>query len=104
MIFQRRRHAVQSVSLTRDSGDNFQAVGRAPRRSKPRVSVEHDDGAAVLTLDFGVGEPGGERIALTVTRLGLFALPVLSKNDLVSVRARKLPVGEVKITVGWAPE
>ncbi len=103
MIFRRRRQAAQSLSLTRDAGGSFHAVGRAPRRSKPRVSVEHDDGAAVLTLDFGVGEPGRERTALTVTHLGMFTLPAVSKNDLVSVRARKLPVGEVKITVGWAP-
>jgi hypothetical protein len=104
MIFRRRRQAAQSVSLTRESGDSFHAVGRAPRRSKPRVSVEHDDGAVALTLDFGVGEPGRESTALTVTKLGVFTLPVLSKNALVSVRGRDLPVGEVKITVGWPPE
>lgn len=101
MIFRRRRHATESLSLTRDSGGSFHAVGRAPRRSKPRVSVEHDDREAPLTLDFGVGEPGREMTALTVTTRGMFTLPVLPKNALVSVRGRDLPVGEVKITVGW---
>jgi hypothetical protein len=66
--------------------------------------VEHDDRETTLLLDFGVGEPGRENTALTVTHLGMFTLAVLSKNDLVSVRARKLPVGEIRITVGWAPE
>lgn len=105
MIFRRRRPAAQSLALTRDSGDSFHAVGRAPRRrSKPRVLVEHDDRAATLLLDLGIGEPGREQTVLTVTRLGIFTLPVLSKNELVSVRGRDLPVGEVKITVAWAPE
>jgi hypothetical protein len=68
------------------------------------VLVEHDDRAATLLLDFGVGEPGRELTALTVTRSGMFTLPVLSKDALVSVRGRDLPVGEVKVTVAWAPE
>jgi hypothetical protein len=105
MIFRRKAPAAApSLLLTRDSGDSFHAVGRAPKRSKPRVSVEHDDRAAALTLDFGVGERGREMIVLTVTKFGMFTLPVLSKNELVSVRGRNLPVGEVKITVGWASE
>ena len=105
MIFRRRRQAAQSLTLTHDSGDSFHGVGRAPkRRSKPRIFVEHDDRAATLLLDFGVGEPGCEQTVLTVTKLGMFTLPVLSKNELVSVRGRDLPVGEIMITVAWAVE
>jgi hypothetical protein len=66
--------------------------------------VEHDDRSATLTLDIGLGEPGCETTMLTVTTLGLFKLRVVSKNELVSVRGRVLPVGEVRITVGWARE
>ena len=91
------------MSLTRDAAKSFHPVGRAPKRSRPTVWVEHDDSAAALTLDFGVGEPGREMTALTVTTLGSYTLPVLAKKALVSVRGRDLPVGVVKITVGWAP-
>jgi hypothetical protein len=64
--------------------------------------VEHDDRTAMLLLDVGVGEPGREAIVRTVTGLGMFTLPPVSKNDLVSVRARELPAGEITITVAWA--
>jgi hypothetical protein len=101
-IFRRRAPEPAELSLTRDAAKSFHAVGRAPKRSRPRVWVEHDDRAAALTLDFGVGEPGREMTALTVTRLGTFMLPMLAKKALVSVRGRDLPVGVVKITVSWA--
>jgi hypothetical protein len=74
MIFRRRRDATQSLSLTRDSGDSFHAVGRAPRRSKPRIYVEHDNRAVALTLDVGIGEPGHEESALTVMRSSRYAV------------------------------
>lgn len=103
MMFWRRRPAAQSVTMNRGSGDSFHAIGRVPRRrSKPTVVVEHDDRSASLLLDFAIGESGCEQVILTVTTLGMFTLPVLSKNVLVSVRARDLPVGEVTITVAWA--
>jgi hypothetical protein len=104
MIFRRRAPEASRVSLSRDGGDRFHPVGRAPRRSRPTVLVEHDDRAATLTLDIGVGEPGRETTMLTVTSAGRFTLRPVSKNELVSVRGRDLPTGEVKITVAWAPE
>lgn len=103
-IFRWKAPQPSELSLTRDAARSFHPVGRAPKRSRPKVWIEHDDRAAALTLDFGIGEPGREVTALTVTSLGTHTLPVLAKKALVSVRGRDLPVGEVKITVCWVPE
>jgi hypothetical protein len=104
-IFGRRPTAPAELSLTRDAAKGFHAVGRAPKRSKPKIVVEHDDRAAVLLLDFGVGEPGRELTALTVTTPGVFTLPVaIPKKALVSVRGRDVPVGGVRVTVAWTRE
>jgi len=104
MIFWRKAPEASQVSLSRDGGNRFHPIGRAPRRSRPTLLAEHDDRAATVTLDIGIGEPGSETTMLTVTTAGRFTLRPVSKNELVSVRGRDLPTCQVKITVAWASE
>ena len=88
------------VRLSRGMEDRFHAIGRAPGRSRATVSVEYGGRPAHLELDFALGEPNAERPILQVDRTGTFAFPgIVEPRELVSVRARHLPVGEVKMIV-----
>jgi hypothetical protein len=94
---------MDQVKLT-GSEEHFIAVGRAKARSQATAIVEHEGKQALLSIDFGLGEPGHERQILQVDHTGTFPLPgVIESNELVSVRPRALPKGEVKVTIRFKP-
>jgi hypothetical protein len=97
------QHAVSQSSPTEG---RYQPLGRAPRRSQPRIIVAYDGHAAspmLFSLEIGLGEPGQERRILPITSSGSFKLPApVRRGGLLSVCVRGLPEGtSVTIKVVW---
>lgn len=94
------------VELRGPAARRFHPLGRAPRDSRPRITVT-SDGSRVflgmkLVLDLGFGEPGEEHAILEMRQEGSVRFPAnVPQNTLLSVRARGLPPGAVTITVAW---
>jgi hypothetical protein len=70
----------------------FQGSYRVPHDSRPKITVEFQDQAAMATpgfvaIDFAVGEPGRERIVLKVSTPGTYTFPEVVKADVpISIR------------------
>ena len=67
----------------------FHSIGRAPQLTRPRIDIRTPNTRvfAPFYVDVAVGEPGFERMLMTVRGPGLHTFPTeIAEGQLVSVR------------------
>lgn len=94
----------EAINLTNGMPSTFHAVGRARLRSRATAIVGYQGKPAFVSIDFALGEPGKERQIFQVDRTGVFPLPgTIEPNELVSIRPRHCPTGEVTLEIRFEP-
>ena len=90
------------LHLSRESDRAFHGNFRAPKRSRPRLTVTHEGLEIALAIDVGIGKGGAERVVQTITRVGQTEMTENVADAMrVAFRAREIPIGEVIISVDW---